>query len=109
MNKPRIKYTSDLAGRMYYFFLRYEDRGAPSFQKFARSVGMTTEDLESFRKHKRFERAYRECEEIRKDFLIDRALDKRFDSSFTKFLLTLDSEGADRDDGELLFHLEVKE
>ena len=68
-----------------------------------------TEDVERFRSHKRFERAYLECQQIRKDYLIDRALDKRFDSSFTKFLLTLDAEGTEDNDGELLLRLEVKD
>lgn len=109
MKKPRIRYSEELPGRMYRFFLDYDDRGAPSFQKFARSVGITTEDVERFRSHKRFERAYLECQQIRKDYLIDRALDKRFDSSFTKFLLTLDAEGTEDNDGELLLRLEVKD
>ena len=106
--KPRIKYTPELAGQMYRFFLGYEDRGAPSFQKFARSAGLTTEDLESFRSRKRFDRAYRECQQIRRDYLIDRALDKRFDGSFTKYLLSLD-DGEMENESELLLRLEVKD
>lgn len=95
---------------MYLFFTSYNDRGAPSFQKFARSVGITAKDVESFRSHKKFDRAYRECQEIRRDYLIDRALDRRFDPSFTKFLLTLDGKSTEGDkDNELLLHLEVKE
>ena len=110
MKKPKVKYSPELAGRMYLFFINYDDRGVPSFQKFARSVGITTEDLESFRSHERFNRAYRECQEIRRDYLIDHALDKRFDGSFTKFLLMLDSENGEGDcDNQLLLHLEVKE
>ncbi len=108
MKKPKIKYSDELAGRMYHFFLGYEDRGAPSFQKFARIAGITTEDVQSFRSHKRFDLAYRECQEIRRDYLIDRALDRRFDPSFTKFLLSEDDEAGDND-GELLLHLEVKD
>ncbi len=94
---------------MYLYFTGYADAvGAPSFQKFARSIGATLAELESFRKKPRFERAYRECTEIRRDYLIDSALSKRFDSSFTKFLLSSefgDSENAE--DNTLTVMLEV--
>ena len=108
--RKRARYDPGIGGRMYLFFTGYDGRGVPSITKFAASVGMTTEELESFRRHRRFERAYRECQEIRRDYLIDRALDRRFDPSFTKFLLSADDE---RDtatgDGELVLQLEVKE
>ena len=91
--KQKPKYTEDLCGKMYLYFSGYDDRGLPSFSKFARSVRLTTEDIERFRKHPRFERAYRECQEIRRDYLIDRALDKRFDSSFAKYLISSEEEG----------------
>jgi hypothetical protein len=105
--KTKTKYSPELAGLMYRFFIGYEDRGAPSFQKFARSVGLTTADIESMRRHKTFNSAYLECQQIRRDYLIDRALDKRFDSSFTKFLLTLDGEAESNDSGDFTLHLEV--
>ena len=91
--RTKLRYSPELAGRMYIYFLSYEDSGAPSFAKFARSIGVTVEDLEGFRKHKRFDRAYRECSEIRRDYLIDRALTKRFDPTFVKYLLSLDQGG----------------
>ena len=102
----RCKYTTQLPREMYKFFLEYEDDGAPSFPKFARRIGVTVEELGAFRSHKKFDRAYRECNEIRRDYLIDRALTKRFDPSFVKFLL---SEGEDDavDDGMLAVRLEV--
>ena len=84
-----LKYTSDMPRNMYKFFLGYSEAcGAPSFSKFARSIGATVADIEGFRKHAEFERAYEECNEIRRDYLIDNALCKRFDGSLTKFLLT---------------------
>ena len=74
---------------MYRFFTDYSDAaGAPSFEKFAISKGITLEELNSYRKKRDFDRVYRECCEIRRDYLIDRALTKRFDPSFVKFLLT---------------------
>ena len=67
--------------------------------KFARSIGATVEELTAFRVHGEFDRAYRECNEIRRDYLIDNALCKRFDSSLVKYLLGLDTEDGERDTG----------
>ncbi|MBO7195849.1 MAG: hypothetical protein J6V80_00770 [Clostridia bacterium] len=106
--RRKIKYSPELAGKMYSFFTSYEDRGAPSFTKFARLIGATTEDLKALRSRGRFDKAYRECQQIRRDYLIDRALDKRFDSSFTKYLLSCDDEACG-EESELLLHLEVKD
>lgn len=104
--KTKIKYTPDLAGRMYLFFISYDEIGAPSFVKFAKSIGATSADLERFRSHKHFNRAYLECLEIRRDFMIDRALERRFDGSFVKFLL---SSAEEDEGGEFTLRLEVKE
>ncbi len=87
MKKGR-RYGKTMARQMYLFFIGYSDVGAPSFSKFARSVGAALEDIERWREHTVFERAYRECSEIRRDYLIDNALCKRFDASVVKFLLT---------------------
>ena len=104
-----MKYTGDLARRMYRYFSEYsEPVGVPSFGKFARSIGITLDELTAFRKKQKFERAWRECIEIRRDYLIDMALTKRFDSSFAKFLLSLELEN-DSADGELAVSLEVVE
>ena len=73
---------------MYTFFAGYSEFGAPSFSKFARSIGATLSDVEMLRENPEFDRAYRECSEIRRDYLIDSALSKRYDSSFTKYLLS---------------------
>ncbi len=85
--RKKARYTSDLPRRMYSFFISYSDTGAPSVEKFARSIGVTLSDIEGYREHGEFERAYNECSEIRRDYLIDNGLTKRFDSSFTKFVL----------------------
>jgi hypothetical protein len=108
--RKKAKYDDELCGKMYRFFLAYDDKGLPSFSKFARSVGLSTEDVERFRAHRRFEAAYRECKEIRRDYLIDRALDKRFDGSFTKFLISCESEAESNDGaGDISLHLTVTE
>ena len=73
---------------MYTFFTSYSDAGLPSFNKFERSIGTTSEEIEIFRKYGEFERAYKECSEIRRDYLIDNALAKMFDATVTKFLLS---------------------
>ena len=105
----KAKYEKDYPKRLYLYFSGYKEAfGAPSFSKFARSIGVTTEDVEEFREHKEFNKAYRECAEIRRDYLIDNALSKRFDSSFTKFLLQ-DGDGAEKCDGgekvDLVLHV----
>ena len=111
MKKHHSKYKADLPRRLYTFFLSYDGAGVPSFSKFARSINATLKDIESFRKHGEFERAYQECSEIRRDYLIDNGLVKRFDSSFTKFLLNSeygmgDTRGVD-EDKEIRVTLEV--
>ena len=104
-----MKHTRDLAKKMYIYVASYDAPfGVPSFGKFARSIGITLEELAAYRKKEKFDRAWRECNEIRRDYLIDMALTKRFDSSFAKFLLTLESE-ADSAEGELAVSLEVVE
>ncbi len=105
--KPTTKHIGKLAEKMYYFFADYEDRGAPSFVKFARSIGFTTTELESMRSSQEFNLIYLECQKIRRDYLIDRALDKRFDPSFTKFLLSLDGEAESNENGDFTLRLEV--
>ena len=111
MKKNHSKYTSDLPRRLYTFFLNYDGPGVPSFSKFARSIGATLSDVERYRSKREFERAYQECSEIRRDYLIDNGLVKRFDSSFTKFLLSSEyGMGDSKDDGtdkELKVTLEV--
>ena len=97
-----MKYSKDLPRKMYLYFTGYSDSiGAPSFQKFARSIGATTAELQAFRKRPHFDRAWRECLEIRRDYLIDSALSRRFDPSFTKFLLS-EGEGDGGDEGAKL-------
>ena len=84
------RYDRDLPRKMYTFFVNFSDIGAPSFEKFARSEGLTLQELAGYREHSDFDRAWRECNEIRRDYLIDTALVKRHDSSFTKFLLAFE-------------------
>ena len=86
--KKRTTYNKEMPRLIYLFFSGYSDAGAPSFEKFARSIGATLAEIKSWKKNKEFERAWRECSEIRKDYLIDTALTKRHDPSFVKFLLT---------------------
>lgn len=94
---------------MYGYFTTYDEVGAPSFTKFARSIGVTLSELSEMRVHKRFDEAYRECSEIRRDYLIDTALAKKHDPSFVKFLLTTEfgmGESTEADN-ELKITLEV--
>ena len=93
MKKRGIKYSKDLPRFLYGFFNSWQDTGLPSFDKFARSIGTTAEALREMRKHSEFDRAWRECIEIRRDYLIDAALTRRFDPSFAKFLITEEAGG----------------
>lgn len=107
-----MKYTSDLPKRLYTFFISQVDSNqAPSFLKFARSIGATSSDIEEFRRHSEFERSYRECSEIRRDYLIDSALSRRYDPSFSKFLLTYEfgmgEKEKEKEDAELSVILKV--
>lgn len=110
--KRKIKYTGELPRLLYTFFISHSDTAsAPSFEKFARSIGATLEDIGEFRKKREFDRAYRECNEIRKDYLIDAALTRRYDPSFVKFLLSAEFEMGDKEkekeDSGLAVTLEV--
>ena len=89
--KRRIRYCASYPAAMYKFFRSYTEPGAPSFRKFADSIGTTLEELTLWRRHDEFDRSYRECSEIRRDYLIDNALTRRFDPSFVKFLLSEES------------------
>ena len=94
MKKEKKRYSADLPKKMYLFFKTFGESGslgAPSFSKFAASIGVTLRELDGFRKNKEFAKAWAEAEEIRRDYLIDQALYKRFDPSFVKFLLSEDS------------------
>ncbi len=85
----KARYKRDYPRMMYLYFSGYDEaHGAPSFSKFARRIGVTVAELESFRKRAEFDAAWRECSEIRRDYLIDSALCKRYDASFTKYLLS---------------------
>lgn len=87
--KRKRKYEKDLPRQMYSYFITYGDTaGAPSYEKFARHIGVTLDELEGYRRHSEFDRAYRECGEIRRDYLIDGALTKRYDASVVKFILS---------------------
>ena len=104
----RAKYKKTYPRLMYSYFALFSAAGAPSFSKFARSIGVTLADLEGFRKFGDFDAAWRECNEIRRDYLIDSALTKRHDPSFTKFILC-EEYGTEEGEDEMNITLEVLE
>ncbi len=106
-NKQKVKYGSQMPRAMYCFFRNYAEDGVPSFRKFADSIGVTLEDIEEWRSHEKFNRAYRECSEIRRDYLIDNALCRRFDPSFVKYLLGIEYDDTANAEDELSVRLEV--
>ena len=102
-----MKYDSKMPSRLYGYFATYSDlQGAPSIEKFALSIGATVECVQGFRRYRKFDTAYRECLKIRKDYLIDRALVRKFVPSLVKFLL--EREGEERDTG-IEVKVEVRE
>ena len=108
--RKKTKYTKNMPRLLYTFFARYSDNGAPSFSKFAKSIGITLAELDNFRDHREFDRAYRECSEIRRDYLIDSALTRKFDPSLVKYLLSSEYENEAalaRSPDEIKFTLEV--
>ncbi len=68
-------------------YFKEEKEVLPSFVRFALSLGCDLATLQKWRKKPVFERAYRHCEDILCDRIILGAMQKRFDSSFSKFLL----------------------
>ncbi len=110
MKESRSVPSAETTRKMYIFFRDYADAGVPSFGKFARKIGVTLAELEAWRGDEEFEKAYRECNEIRRDYLIDNALARRLDPSLTKFLLTAEfgmGEDEDDDTRSLEIRLEV--
>ena len=94
--RKKIKYDAEMPRRLYRFFASYSDAAsAPSIEKFATSIGATAEDVLKFRAHSEFERALRESERIRRDYLTDRALTRKFDPSFVKFLIEREAASAE--------------
>lgn len=110
--KKAKKYDPDLPKKMYLYFTAEATggTGVPSFSKFARSIGLTLDSLRSYRgKRKKFDKAYAECEAIRRDLIIDGALSKRLDSSFAKYLLSEECERSDAGESELTVAIRVIE
>ena len=108
--RKSVKYDKSYPSRLYHFFVTYQETSsAPSICKFARESGLTHADLLQFKeKNKEFRRACEECSEIRRDYLIDQALTKRFDPSFVKYLLGEENTAPDdKDSGDMHLTLEV--
>ena len=63
----------------------------PTFARFAAELGVDLVDLQAWRSHPEFHRAYLACEALQKSILVENAMIGRYDSSFAKLLLT--SEG----------------
>lgn len=110
LNKKKKGYSSDLPKKLYLYFISHEGTdGAPSFHKFAKSIGTTVACLEQFRSRKKFDDAWRECIEIRRDYLKDMALTRRYDPSFVKFLLDEEKEITQSSADSISFTLSVVE
>lgn len=109
LKKGKI-YGKDMPRELYKFFVSsVTESQPPSFSKFARQVGMTLSELEALRKHGEFDRAWRDCIEIRRDYLTDCALTRRYDPSFVKFLLGVEfGVGEDKDEHDKSISVTVR-
>ena len=99
MEKKKREYTADMPARIYAFFCDYSEAGVPSLSKFAVRCGITLAELRGWRENPEFDKACAECGEIRRDLLIDAALARRHDPSFSKFLLSAEFGMGDGDLG----------
>ena len=111
--KKGKKYDTNFPKQLYLFFINcINESSLPTFSKFARSMGLTLYELEAFRKHKEFDRSWRDCFEIKRDYLTECALTRRYDPSFVKFLLAAEfgvGETKDKYDKELSVSIKVEE
>ncbi len=109
--KKGKNYTKHLPRELYLFFIRLIENGEiPSITKFARQKGFTSEELSEFRKHREFNNAWKEVNEIRRDYLTDSALTKRFDPSFVKFLLGVEfGVGEEITDNNITVNIKVED
>lgn len=94
-----------------YFLASAEDPSPPSFSKFARSREMTLSELKRYRENENFDRIWLDCIEIRRDYLIDKALTRSCDPSFVKFILSTEDgcEADGSEDGNLNINITVLE
>ncbi|MCQ2386134.1 MAG: DNA-packaging protein, partial [Clostridia bacterium] len=95
VERSKVLSDREFAEKMLAYFREAgDDKGrypgeVPSFVRFCCRMGTDTADLERRRrKSPGLDRTYRFCREILSDKLVDGALHKRLDPSFTKFLLT---------------------
>lgn len=82
----------------------------PSFVRFAHRIGTDMQTLRAKReKSKSLAHVWSECEEILADRIVDGALHKRFDASFSKFLLSARFGYSDKkeDGGEESYDIEI--
>ncbi len=110
--KKEKKYRKELPRELYTFFIASVNKGdIPSISKFARQNGFSTERLSEFRKYREFDIAWKEVNEIRRDYLTDSALTKRFDPSFVKFILNAEFGVGedDKKDNEISVTIKVDE
>ena len=105
--KRDIQKNSASADVHIFYNLQREYRCTELF-KVCKKYRATLEELSSLRRNRAFDEAWRECSEIRRDYLIDGALSRRFDPSFTKFLYEKEKEcEGTLADSDMIFTLEV--
>ncbi len=106
--KRKQKKENEIGKRLREYFLSSaEEPSPPSFSKFARNLGMTLSELSLLRENPEFDRIWLDCIEIRRDYLIDKALTRSCDPSFVKFILTGEAGTEDGDTEDREFNVTI--
>ncbi len=83
-----LEYDPSLERQMLSYFGGQADGEYPTFSDFAKRIGVSYADLVEWRDAEpRFRTVWEECRERQKNRLILGALMRKFDPTFTKFLL----------------------
>ena len=86
-NTAAAKYKDEYCEKMLAYF--QSDRGFPTFETFAASIGVVRSTLNNWcEKHARFRHIYARCKDIQLGKTIEGALCRRYEPSFAKFICT---------------------
>lgn len=89
-NQNASKYKDEYPEAMIAWFRATAEDGLtyPTFEGFADSIGVLTATLRNWREHDCFDLAYARCLDIQRRLILQRALDRTYDSNFAKFVAT---------------------
>lgn len=88
-NAAAVKYKDEYADKIVAWFAEKAELDAdyPTFERFAREIGVIHETMREWAKHfARFRSAYEACKDIQREVLAVRTLGRMYEPSFAKFL-----------------------